>query len=76
MIVHCLKIGSLLLVIFNLLLPLADTKEIQAREETLRQTVARPLENEDENKKEKNKKENEDENENERLRAVQRTPGG
>ncbi len=76
MIVHCLKIGSLLLVIFNLLLPLADKKEIQAQEETSRQTVYQPPKNEDENKNEQNKKEAEDENENEILRAVQRTPGG
>ena len=80
MIIHCLrrgiKIASLVLVIFTLLLPFVDQKEIHAQEETLRQTVARPPENEDENQNEKKKKEAEDENENDRLRAVQRTPGG
>ena len=72
MIIHCSKIGSLVLIFFTLLLPIAAQKEIQAQEETSRQTVYQPPKDEDE----KNKKEAEDENENEILRAVQRTPGG
>lgn len=63
MVVHYLKISSLVIVILTLLLPFTAQKELKAEEQESSQTVYQP-------------REQEQEDEDETLRSVQRTPGG